>query len=115
MCYGTCPEYSVKIDNTGQVLYNGVSYVEKVGIFEWVIDEKIIKKLNDSIIKYDYFKLKKKPGVIFCTDMPYCITQIELESGKKRKINHYLQDYDEWPVELRKFEEKIDKLVGIKY
>jgi hypothetical protein len=114
MCYGTCPVYLVSIHYSGRVTYTGKDWVEKSGRHIWKLDNKSIDKLSKALLKSDYFNIQKNDSSFMCTDMPYCITNIEMMDGTKRKIEHYLQEPDEWPVALLKFEKQIDKIIGVK-
>ncbi|WP_430811619.1 MULTISPECIES: DUF6438 domain-containing protein [unclassified Carboxylicivirga] len=114
MCYGTCLVYLVSIHYSGRVTYTGKDWVKKTGRHIWKLDSKSIDKLSKALLKSDYFNLKKEEGMVWCTDMPFCITTIEMMDGTKRKIEHYLQEPDEWPKALLRFEKQIDKIIGVK-
>lgn len=113
MCYGSCPVYKLSIHHSGRVTYTGEWYVEQTGRHIWYLEQIEINKLNKALANCDYFNIKKEEGIEWCTDLPFCITSIEMQNGTKRKIEHYLNEPDEWPAALLKFEELVDKLVGI--
>lgn len=115
MCYGDCPVYKVSVHHSGRVTFTGNMFVEKLGRHIWYLENEAMTKLSKALIKCDYFNLQKieLDEMVWCTDMPYCNTSIELIDGTKRKIEHYLQDPDEWPKALIKFEEEIDKIIGV--
>ncbi len=113
MCFGTCPVYMVSIHCSGRVTYTGKMFVEKAGRHIWKLDSKSIDKLSKALLDSDYFNIQKKDTGFMCSDMPYCITTIEMMDGAKRKIEHYLQKPDEWPAALLKFEKKIDNIIGV--
>jgi hypothetical protein len=113
ICFGWCPVYKVTIHHTGKVVYNGERHVEQEGVHEWSISEETVEEINMAIEKVKYFRLKKKVPNVHCTDMPSCITTIEMQDGQKRTIDHYLQTPGEWPPRLTRFEEKVDELIGV--
>jgi len=116
-CFGSCPSYKVNIDHSGEITYTGNNYVEKLGIHIWEVDQKTIVKIAKALENADYFNLKKLEYeyLISTTDTPFCKTSVELFSGEIRSIAHDLQEQDEWPVQLRRFEKRIDNILGIGY
>jgi len=114
MCFGSCPVYKVSIHHSGRVTYTGEMFVEQEGRHVWYIDQTAINKLNKALKKCDYFNLEKENGIPWCTDLPFCNTMVEMQDGTKRKIEHYLNEPDEWPMALRRFEEQVDTIIGVK-
>ena len=114
MCEGDCPVYKVKINAKGLVkLTEKIMFDHTPDDQEWTIDQKAIDKLNEIIHKYGYFTLKKNlENNYYLTDLPYCITKIELQDGTKRKIEHYLGDHV-YPKKLITIENWIDKLIEV--
>ena len=112
-CDGNCPVYKLSIHYKGRVTYTGIDCVEKKGRYIWQLDTETIKKLNGTLIESNYFDLKRKEVDTYLTDMPFCITTIELMNGDKRKIEHYLQPNDEWPLCLLRFERQVCNLAGL--
>lgn len=114
MCYGDCPIYKLFITSKGNVhltqehYWGGILKMRK-----WKLGQEELKKLNGIIYKYGYFGIKKGPFSEGATDMPFCITKIELKDGRKREIEHYLGD-NVYPKRLTTIENGIDKIVGIK-
>lgn len=80
---------------------------------KWKISKEALNKLDEIIHKYGYFNLKEKEITEDATDMPFCMTKIELEDGTQRKIEHYLGD-NAWPKRLATIENGIDRIVGVK-
>ena len=114
MCYGDCPVYVVKINAKGLVKLNEKQWFDvDLDSQEYTINQESIYKLNEIIHKYGYFTLKKNFENNYClTDLPYCITKIELQDGTKRKIEHYLGDRV-YPKKLTTIENWIDKLIEV--
>lgn len=113
MCYGTCPGYDVQISENGEVNYYGEAYVEKTGHHRWTIQPDAIDALNDAILKYGYFTIKAKEITTEVTDHPSCITSVLLEDRTYREIENY-HGNDQYPERLKRFERKIDKIIGVK-
>ena len=114
MCYGDCPVYNLYINSEGEVKMISGDYFGRMDETQhWTIDTKQIKKLNEVLQKYGYFKIKKKEATYWQTDGPYCITKIEFEDGASREIEHYLGE-DSWPKRLTTIENGIDRIVGVK-
>lgn len=112
-CYGHCPVYELEIYPSGQVNYFGKIFVRVEGFKSWEINNQAVKKLNDLIEKYDYFNIQENSSldVWMSTDSPSCITEIIMEDGRKRRIkNDYGCNY--WPLKLKAFENRIDKIVN---
>ena len=112
-CEGSCPVYMVSIHYSGRITYTGKMFVEKKGRHIWKLDVMSIDKLSQALVKSDYFKLQMNEIDLMFTDMPYCITTVEKLDGTKRKIEHYLQEPDKWPIALLRFEEQIDNIIGV--
>ena len=56
-CYGTCPVYSISIDKNRQIKYEGKRFVDTIGTFNWIMNEKdfnILEALIDKNFKADY-------------------------------------------------------------
>ncbi len=112
MCLGTCPDFKVSIHWHGKVRYLGRMYVEETGVHRWQLEPSQIEAINRLIKKTNYFELKSTPQM-WCTDMPSCITTVEMKDGRKREIDHYLQDEDEWPKALRYFERRLEEIIRL--
>ena len=56
-CYGTCPIYSISVDENRQIKYEGKRFVDAIGIYNWIMNEKdfnTLKALIDKNFKADY-------------------------------------------------------------
>jgi|TARA_B110000091_G_scaffold52299_1_gene57503 hypothetical protein len=45
-CYGTCPIYTISVNEDRHVKYNGKRFVEAQGIFDWYMDRLDFKELD---------------------------------------------------------------------
>jgi len=113
MCYGTCPAYNVEINEDGEVNYYGEAFVEKTGYHRWTIQTDAIDALNDAILKYGYFTIKAKEITRDVTCSPSCITSVLMKDGAYREIENY-HGNDQYPERLKRFEGKIDSIIGIR-
>ena len=56
-CYGTCPIYSISVDENRQIKYEGKRFVDVIGTYNWIIYEKdfnTLMALIDKKFKADY-------------------------------------------------------------
>ena len=113
MCYGTCPVYSVTVDNEGNVNYHGEMFVYKSGEQHWKISKKKVEQLNNLIEDFGFKSFTYEPGEEFITDQPSCITTVKYSDGQTKEIDHY---YGHILIDdnLTAFEEKIDRIIGTK-
>ncbi len=50
-CYGTCPIYSIIVDENRQIKYKGKRFVDAIGTYNWIMNEKDFNTLNALIDK----------------------------------------------------------------
>ena len=50
-CYGTCPIYSISLDKNRQVKYEGKRFVDVIGTYNWIMNEKDFNSLKTIINK----------------------------------------------------------------
>ena len=50
-CYGTCPIYSISVDENRQIKYEGKRFVDALGTYNWIMNEKDFNTLNALIDK----------------------------------------------------------------
>ena len=56
-CYGSCPIYSISVDENKQIKYEGKRFVDAIGTYNWIMNEKDFITLNaliDKKFKTDY-------------------------------------------------------------
>lgn len=56
-CYGTCPIYSISVDENRQIKYEGKRFLNAIGTYNWIMYEKdfnTLKALIDKNFKADY-------------------------------------------------------------
>jgi len=89
MCYGTCPVYSVTVDNEGNINYYGEMFVYKSGEHHWKISKKKVEQLNNLIEDFGFKSFIYEAGEEFITDQPSCITTVKYSDGETKEIDHY--------------------------
>jgi len=104
-CFGKCPSYKIIIFNTGNVIYEGFTFVDKEGKHTKKISKKQLKEIQSQLEVINLFELKDKYDSKM-TDMPSVYLYVEYK-GKKKKII----DRVGGPKELNQFEKLIDFLV----
>jgi Domain of unknown function (DUF6438) len=125
-CPWSCPVYTLKVDSSGKVQFEGIDYTEVTGSVESRLSDEQIKLLFAEIQKSNVFSLESDYGYeskncngIF-TDQSGVLLTIEID-GKRKTIDHYqgcLIETRFWQKnhleELSKFEDKIDEIVDTK-
>ena len=56
-CYGACPIYNISVDENRQIKYEGKRFVDAIGTYNWIINEKdfnTLKALIDKKFKFNY-------------------------------------------------------------
>ena len=56
-CYGTCPIFRIRVDENRQIKYEGKRFVDAIGTYNWIMNEKdfnTLKALIDKKVKADY-------------------------------------------------------------
>lgn len=117
MCNGTCPVYKVRVDDNGEVNWNGIDFVEVTGRRLWAISKAKLRLLHKLLEEYDFMNLDKPDpsdgpffgGYITC--QPSCITTVIFRDGTRKKIDHYLGD-GFMPKRLEELENRIDAILG---
>lgn len=104
-CYGSCPEYTVKVRADGKVAWDGGSYVEAKGKQESSIDSKAARDLLERFRSKDFWS--------YCRDYSRSVTDMSGSSvtvrlgGKIRKISDYA---DSSPQALRDLLLDVDRV-----
>ena len=56
-CYGKCPYFEVNFYENGFVTYEGLKFVDKIGIYNTQINKKKVAIIKDFIRRSDFFHL----------------------------------------------------------
>ena len=111
MCYGTCPVYTVSVDDNGNVEYHGEMFVSRAGNHKWKVPKKTVAALNRLLTRYEFFSFKKSYNKFSVSCMPSTITTVIMDDGREKKVDHYHGDCDV-PKQLNTIENRIDELLG---
>jgi hypothetical protein len=111
-CYGPCPIYTVTIDASGTITYDGERFVRTVGRQTARISPAFVATLLASAERIHFFDLRdayrsiENPdgSVITVSDMPTTIVTITINGRTKR-----VEDYVGAPDVLAEFEREIDE------
>jgi len=85
-CYGTCPAYSVKVDATGFVEYEGKSHVALSGCSGWSIPTSSVAKLLAKCDEVKFFDLR-----LHCDVLSYDTPGVAIEvtrNGSTKSLGH---------------------------
>ena len=113
-CYGSCPIYTVSVDDNCEVRWLGRDYVEIKGARIWAISRIKMDLLHKCLERYDFLNLDKPQMKLFglCgSDGPSCITTAIFADGSRKRINHNMGD-ESMPEQLTRLEDRIDAILG---
>lgn len=94
MCFGTCPVYTIAIDHTGKVRYEGKDFVKTMSPAESSISNEQLLSLINAFVhsKYWDYQNSYRPNGPQCensyTDNPSATTSITM-NGKTKSVSHY--------------------------
>ena len=111
-CFGACPSYSLTLDGSGTVSYQGRRFVKVVGTASVQIQVSTVQALVDKMIRADFFNLSV-PATCpqgISTDGPTATTSLTL-AGRSHSVEHYHGNACA-PAVLDTIEEDIDLTAG---
>lgn len=95
MCFGTCPEFNIKIDKSKKAIFNAQTYNRKSrkgkeikGVFKTEIKENDYSEIVQLLNYIDFPNLKDNYSVNW-TDDQSCTLSITYNNGKVKKIRDY--------------------------
>jgi hypothetical protein len=115
-CFGPCPVYSVTIDATGNVTYDGVKFVRVEGRQSARISPSRVAALLEAAERIGFFGLQdqyrtiRNPDgtVTIVSDLPTTFVTIT-RGGRSKRVENYLGA----PAGLKELEQQIDEAAGI--
>jgi hypothetical protein len=116
-CFGTCPVYSVTLDASGAVLFEGRRFVADTGVSTSRVPPARIDSLVAELIAGGYFDFTDRyaagePGCErYATDLPSVITEVRA-GGRSKRIEHDHGCMDA-PQALTALEGRIDSVAGV--
>ena len=99
-CYGTCPIYKISVDENRQIKYEGKRFVDAIGTYNWIMNEKdfnTVKAIIDKKLKTDYTLNMEVP------DLP--LTRLNI------KNNYQIKFKGGCPLEFKKELKQIEMLL----
>ena len=104
-CYGFCPVYTLKIDQAGNGIFNGVENTDRVGLYTFRLKKEEIADLEAAFLDAGFFELKNR-YYQHVTDLPTIYLRFRFEGREKR-----IMDYYGAPQVLKDLEKRIETLV----
>lgn len=90
-CYGTCPVYAVTLFDDGEVTWEGIDFVNRLGPASAAVSPKTVTRL---IERFERFNLdgvpEEHPGYGKCaTDSPSSVIESSSSHGTRRAVHYY--------------------------
>jgi hypothetical protein len=87
-CFGSCPIFSLAVDNKGIINYDAMQYNELQGKFKAVLSTATKDSLFQLLNDIDFANLKDKYAVSW-TDQQTAVLKINYNNGKIKEISDY--------------------------
>jgi hypothetical protein len=108
-CFGECPVYTVSIDRSGNVAYEGKQSVRVKGHQVERIQASRVAALLETAERIGFFDFLDQYHTVSVTDLPTTIVTIVRDGRSK-----WVVDYTGAPSGLKDLEEQIDEIAGTK-
>ena len=107
-CIDSCPSYYVVIYENGTVIFEGLKFVENIGVMEYSISPRDVDRLVDKFSDVGYFAFddRYEPTGVVVSDEPSVITSFKNKSYEKTIVNHASSG----PAALQELENMIEKI-----
>jgi hypothetical protein len=109
MCFGSCPDYTLRLHGSGRVEYVGRHFVCDFGERESTADTLEVRRLVEAMLTAGFIGLTWNPGVLM-TDGETVVTTLH-HDGRASRVSHYHGDSGA-PRWLSSMEEEIDRVAG---
>ena len=116
-CFGTCPVYTVTLDGSGAVHFEGRRFVKDTGTVEWQVPRERVDSLVHDILAAGYFDLPGRYAMgepacgRYATDLPTVITSVRI--GSRTKEVHHDYGCEGAPERLAALERRIDEVAAV--
>lgn len=88
-CFGMCPVFNLTILKSGQAIYEGKNFTDRIGFYQSKIDETALQRIMFVADSIGYFSLEENYDNDKVTDLPTTTTSL-LKNGSLRKVaNRY--------------------------
>ena len=114
-CYGTCPVYTVRVDDTGLVAYEGMKFVARLGTVTDTASRDSVRVLAAALANAGFFDLADRylfgePTCLrYAADAPIVITTITT-GGRTKRVEHD-HGCSGVPPQLTELENRIDDAI----
>jgi hypothetical protein len=109
MCFGWCPDYTLRLHGSGRVEYVGRHFVCDFGERESTADTLEVRRLVEAMLTAGFIGLAWNPGALM-TDHETVVTTLH-HDGRAFRVSHYHGDPGA-PRWLSSMEEEIDRVAG---
>ena len=105
-CFGTCPVYTMSIDETSEVSYNGKRFVPVEGVVSKTIPQWEVDSLKQVLLSNNFFELDTLYDANV-TDVPSFI--LDFEAGNS-DYNHKVTGRFDYPEKFSKIKAFLERL-----
>jgi hypothetical protein len=117
-CFGACPVYTVTLERSGAVIFQGRRFVADTGTFTGSIPAARADSLFRELEAAGWFTFADRYGMgepgceRFATDLPSVVTEVRTD-GRAKRVEH---DYGctGAPAKLEVLERRIDEVAGVR-
>jgi hypothetical protein len=116
-CFGTCPVYTVTLERTGAVIFEGRRFVADTGTHTGSIPAARADSLFRALDAAGWFRFADRyamgqPGCEhFATDLPSVITEVRMD-GRVKRVEHD-HGCGDAPAALDELERRIDEVTEV--
>lgn len=104
-CMGSCPVFRAEIYNSGYIFYEGIKFVDNIGLYTGKLSKKNLEELKIAFKEAGFFVLKDE-YVEPWTDLP--TVYLYYSDGKNHKK---IKDYYGAPDKLKVLERKVVNII----
>lgn len=107
-CFGKCSVYSLKIYNSGLVIYKGNNFVKRLGRYKTVLNKEQMIKFIEKAKSINYMRYDDSYDNKLVTDVPSSTTSIVIDKVRKQVYKRF-----DYPKEINEFEKLFDDLLEL--
>src|SRR5690242_2455041 len=117
-CFGACPVYTVTLERSGKVRFEGHRFVADTGVSVGAVPPARADSLFRDIEAAGFFELSDRYAMgesgcgRYATDLPGAVIEVELE-GRTKRVEHDHGCADA-PAALGAIESRIDTVSGVR-
>lgn len=103
-CFGSCPAYKYKVDQSGELHFEGSSYVARPGVYDTKLEQGWQDTLLFTMIRSGFLRLSDRytsdaDGCSIVTDMPTFVMRVELPDRAK-EVHFYAGCFIKGPANV---------------